>query len=62
MEEYKEFLFIAIIVIALGVVFSINITRPPGTIFIAIGGFYLIVSMNKKRQSEQNNQNDDKTN
>jgi len=61
MEEYKKFLFSAIIIIALGVVFSININRPLGTIFIAIGGFLLIVSMHKKRQSEQNNQDDDKT-
>ena len=61
MEDYKKFLFAAIIVIALGVVFSININRPLGTIFIGIGGFFLIVSMNKKRQGEQNNQDDDKT-
>ena len=61
MEDYKKFLFAAIIAIALGVVFSININRPLGTIFIAIGTFFLIVSMNKKRQGDQNNQDDDKT-
>ena len=61
MEDYKKFLYVAIIVIALGVVFSININRVLGTIFIAIGGFFLLVSMNKKRQGEQNNQDDDKT-
>ena len=61
MEDYKKFLFVAIIVIALGVVFSININRVLGTIFIAIGGFFLLVSMNKKRQGQQNNQDDDKT-
>ena len=62
MEEHEKFLFSAIIVIALGVLFSIFINRPLGTIFIAIGGFLLIVSMNKKRQREQNNQDDEKTN
>ena len=61
MEDYKKFLYVAIIVIALGVVFSININRVLGTIFIASGGFFLLVSMNKKRQGEQNNQDDDKT-
>ena len=61
MEDNKKFLFVAIIVIALGVVFSINVNRLLGTIFIAIGGFFLLVSMNKKRQGEQNNQDDDKT-
>ena len=61
MEDYKKFLFVAIIVIALGVVFSININRVLGTIFIAIGGFFLLVSMNKKRQGQQNNQDNDKT-
>ena len=61
MEDYKKILFAAIIAIALGIVFSMNINRPLGTIFIAIGGFFLIVSLNKKRQGEQNNQDDDKT-
>ena len=41
MEDYKKFLFAAIIAIALGVVFSININRPLGTIFIAIAPFFL---------------------
>ncbi|RLD19175.1 MAG: hypothetical protein DRI71_12285 [Bacteroidetes bacterium] len=59
MEGYKKSLFVGIIFIALGAIFSINEYRPLGTIFIAVGSLFLIVSMNKKRNEDQDNKNDD---
>ena len=55
LEEYKRYIFIAIIIIALGVTFTTTVKDTVGTlgtVFIAIGGLLFIVGMNKKRKHE----------
>jgi len=55
MEGYKRILFIGIIVIALGVIFSTTLSDKLGslgTVFIAIGGLLFIASMSRKKKEE----------
>jgi hypothetical protein len=53
LEPYKRFVFIGIIAIALGVTFSTTLKESVGslgTVFIAVGGLFLIIGMSKKRK------------
>jgi Sec-independent protein secretion pathway component TatC len=53
LEEYKRYIFIAIIIIALGITLTTtakNTVGAIGTVFIAIGGLLFIIGMNKKRK------------
>ncbi len=55
MEGYKRILFIGIIVIALGVIFSTTLSDTLGSlgiVFIAIGGLLFIASMSRKKKEE----------
>ena len=55
LEEYKRYIFIAIIIIALGVTFTASLKDTfgtLGTVFIAVGGLLFIIGMNKKRKLE----------
>ena len=55
LEEYKRYIFIAIIIIALGITFTTtakDTIGAIGTVFIAIGGLLFIIGMNKKRKLE----------
>jgi len=61
MEGYKKILFVGIIIIVLGVIFSINISRPLGTVFVAIGGLFFVSGMHKKRLAEENHNEDDES-
>lgn len=53
MEKYRKFIFIGIIIIALGITFSTTLKDTVGslgTVFIAVGGLFFIIGMSKKRR------------
>ena len=56
--NYRRALFISIILITVGIVLNTlikeNVTAI-GTVFIAVGGLFFIISMAKKKSQEQNN-------
>ena len=55
MEGYKRILFIGLIVIALGVIFSTTLSEKVGSlafVFAAIGGLLFIASMSRKKKEE----------
>ena len=56
--NYRRAFFISIILITVGVVLNTlikeNVTAI-GTVFIAVGGLFFIISMAKKKSQEQNN-------
>lgn len=56
MGRYKKYILIGIIIIAMGIVFSNildDISGSLGTVFIAVGGLFLIIGMSKKRKEEE---------
>lgn len=56
LEPYKRFIYIGIIVIALGVTLSTTLKETIGsfgTVFIAIGGMFFIIGMSKKRKENE---------
>ena len=55
LSSYHKALFVSLILIAFGVVLRVN-AGTSGTILIALGGFFLIVSMArwKKERDERN--------
>ena len=56
--HYKKTFFISLIFIVLGVLFNTVLKESVdslGTVFIALGGLFLIISFAKKRKSEENN-------
>ena len=56
--HYKKTFFISLIFIALGAIFNTVLKESVdslGTVFIALGGLFLIISFAKKRKSEENN-------
>lgn len=58
LEKYKQYLFLGITIIALGVTFSTvfkEVERSLGIIFIAVGGLFFIIGMNMKKKIENNN-------
>lgn len=50
-ETYRRHIFLGIILIALGVIFSTTMASvgSVGTVFIAMGGLFFIIGMSKKR-------------
>lgn len=57
MENYKKYIFVGIIIIALGVTLSTTLKESVGslgTVMIAVGGLFFIIGMNKKRQDNEN--------
>lgn len=53
LERYKRFIFLGIIIIALGITFSVNMKEEVGslgTVFIAVGGLFFILGMNMKNR------------
>jgi len=53
LEEYKRFIFIGIIIIALGITFSTSLKNSfgsLGTVFIAVGSLFIIIGMSKKKK------------
>lgn len=54
--NYKRYIFIAIIIIALGITFTTTLKDTGGslgTVFIAVGGLLFIIGMSKKRKGEK---------
>lgn len=59
-QGYKRQIFLGIVIVSLGIVFT-NLLKDEvsslGVVFVAIGGFFLIVGMSRKRKEDhQNNQ------
>ena len=55
MQGYKRILFVGLIVIALGIIFSTTLNDKLGSlgiVFIAIGGLLFIASMSRKKKEE----------
>ena len=51
LESYKRFIFIGIIIIALGITFSTTLKESVGslgTVFIAVGALFFIIGMSRK--------------
>ena len=56
LEPYKRYIFIGIIIIALGVTFSTTLKESVGsigTVFIAVGGLFFIIGMSKKLKGDE---------
>jgi len=56
LEPYRKFIFIGIIIIALGITFSTSLKDSVGslgTVFIAVGGLFFIIGMSKKRKEDE---------
>ena len=56
LEEYKRYIFIAIIIIALGITFTTALKDTfgtLGTVFIAVGGLLFIIGISKKRKEDE---------
>ncbi|MDA9069637.1 hypothetical protein N8258_00800 [Algibacter sp.] len=56
LEKYKRFIFIGILIIALGVTFSTTLKETVdslGIVFIAVGGLFFIIGMSKKRKKDE---------
>ena len=55
LEGYKKFVFVGIILIALGVNFSTTLSDSVGslgTVFIALGGLFFIIGMKQKKDKD----------
>lgn len=58
LEGYKRPLFLGAVIIALGITFTTVLKETVGSIgivFIAVGGLFFIIGMNKKRTDERKN-------
>lgn len=55
--EYQKTIFISISIIALGITMTtvFEAVRPVGIVLVAIGGFFLILGMKKKKDEEDKN-------
>ena len=56
LEKYKRFIFIGILIIALGVTFSTTLKETVGSlgiVFLAVGGLFFIIGMSKKRKKDE---------
>ena len=60
LERYRKFIFMGMIIIALGVIFSTTMKDTIGTlgtVFIAVGGLFFIFGMSKKRKEVEEKEN-----
>lgn len=56
LEPFRKFIFIGITIIALGITFSTTLKDTVGsigTVFIAVGGLFVIIGMSKKRKEDE---------
>ncbi|WP_201327422.1 hypothetical protein [Thermotomaculum hydrothermale] len=56
MEKWRRMLFLGIVLIALGVIFTTTLSSKFGSlgiVFIALGGLFFIIGMNKKNKEEK---------
>ena len=59
MQSYRRQIYLAIILIALGVTFSTTLEEQVGslgTVFIALGGLFLIIGLSRKRKEDESNE------
>ena len=55
LERYKRYVFLGIIIIALGITFSASMkdmVGSLGTVFIAVGGLFFIIGMSMKNKED----------
>jgi galactitol-specific phosphotransferase system IIC component len=55
MENYRKYIFLGIIIISLGIVFSTTLQdsiKSLGTVLIAVGGLFFIIGMSKKNKEK----------
>jgi Sec-independent protein secretion pathway component TatC len=55
-ETYRKFIFIGIIIIALGITFTTTFKDTVGSlgiVLIAVGGLFFIIGMSKKRKEDE---------
>ncbi|MBO0330247.1 hypothetical protein [[Muricauda] lutisoli] len=58
-EEYRKYIYMGIVVISIGVVFSATFegnVESLGNVLVAVGGLLFIVGMSKKKREEKDNQ------
>lgn len=58
MERYRRYIFMGIVIIALGVGFSTTLKDslgPLGIVFIALGGLFFIIGMRLKSKDKEKN-------
>jgi predicted membrane channel-forming protein YqfA (hemolysin III family) len=56
LKGYKRSLFLSAVMVALGITFTTimkDTLGSVGIVFIAVGGFFFIVGMNKKRKEDE---------
>ncbi len=56
LKGYRRSLFLGIVLIALGITFTTTLKDSVGSIgivFVAVGGFFFIVGMSKKRKKDE---------
>jgi hypothetical protein len=56
LEKYKRYIFVGIILIALGVTFSTTVNdngTSLGSVLIALGGLFFIIGMKQKRDADE---------
>lgn len=56
LEGYKRSLFLSAVMVALGITFTTimkDTLGSVGIVFIAVGGFFFIVGMSKKRKEDE---------
>ena len=56
LERSRRYIFIGMIIIALGITFSTTLQNAfgaLGTVFIAVGGLFFIFGMNHKRKEDE---------
>ncbi|MER3318270.1 MAG: hypothetical protein RIB79_08255 [Allomuricauda sp.] len=59
-EEYRKYIFMGIVVISLGIVFSTTLrgnVESLGNVLVAVGGLLFIVGMSKKKKEEKERDN-----
>lgn len=54
--DYRRFIYIASIIVAMGVILTTTLKetlRPIGVVMIGVGGLFFVIGMNKKRKEEE---------
>ena len=62
LHKYRLFIYVALVVIAFGVLLSTNAgdsTSTFGTVLIAVGGLFFIIGMSKKPEKDSMKENPD---
>ena len=57
-EKYKRYIYMGIVIIALGISFTTTLKESVGAlgiVFIAVGGLFFIIGMSQKRKGQEKN-------